>query len=139
MSDNLNAVNLVGRVGANPDVKYFESGAVLTKLSLAVDRPTSRSDEPDWFALEIWGKTAEVAANYTVKGSLIGIQGSLKLDEWLDRNSGATRSKPVVKVDRLQLLSSKKSADSPTDATPQAPTNPTNPMDSNTPFGGVGF
>lgn len=133
MSENLNVINLVGRVGANPDVKYFESGAVLTKLSLAVDRRTNRSDEPDWFALEIWGKTAEVAANYTTKGSLIGIQGSLKFDDWVDRNSGVTRSKPVIKVDRLELLSSSKTAESSTEVTPQPQT------PAKTPFGGVDF
>ena len=36
MSDNLNVINLVGRVGQKPDTQYFESGAVLTKLSLAL-------------------------------------------------------------------------------------------------------
>jgi single-strand DNA-binding protein len=97
----INIVTLVGRVGTDPDVKYFESGSVKCNLTLAVDRRTRRDDKPDWFNLELWGKTAEVAANYVRKGSLIGVTGSLKFDHWQDRSSGAARSKPVIKVDRL--------------------------------------
>jgi len=107
----LNSVCLVGRVGDDPDVKYFESGSVKCSLTLAVKRATSNSEEPDWFSLEIWGKTAEVAANYVRKGSLIGVNGALKFDHWQDRNTGVDRSKPVIKVDRLNLLSSKRSDD----------------------------
>ena len=108
---NLNIVHLVGRAGADPDVIYFESGSVKCTLPLAVNRPTSRDDKPDWFNLEIWGKTAAVAGNYVRKGSLIGIQGALKIETWSDRNTGANRSKPVIKVDRLDLLGSKRDND----------------------------
>ncbi|HIK32538.1 MAG TPA: single-stranded DNA-binding protein [Oscillatoriales cyanobacterium M59_W2019_021] len=105
---SLNVVTLVGRVGGDPDVKYFESGTVKCRLTLAVNRRTRNSDEPDWFNLELWGKTAEVAANYVRKGSLIGVKGSLKVDTWSDRTTGAPRSSPVIKVDRLELLGSKR-------------------------------
>lgn len=105
---SLNVVTLVGRVGGDPDVKYFESGSVVCNLTLAVNRRTSKSDEPDWFNLELWGKTAEVAANYVRKGSLIGVTGSLKLEYWQDRSTGANRSKPVIRVERLDLLGSKR-------------------------------
>ncbi len=108
---NLNLVNLVGRVGTNPDIKYFDSGSVVCKLTLAVNRRTRNSDQPDWFNLEMWGKTAEVAGNYVRKGSLIGIQGALKIETWTDRNTGKERSKPVIRVDRLDLLGSKRDVD----------------------------
>ena len=102
---NLNQINLVGRVGKEPEIQFFESGTVLTKLTLAVNR-RNKNDQPDWFSLEMWVKTAEIAGNYTKKGSLIGIEGELKLDEWQDKATGLMRSKPVVKVNRLELLSS---------------------------------
>jgi len=105
---SLNVVTLVGRCGGDPDVKYFESGSVKCSLTLAVNRRTRNSDEPDWFSLELWGKTAEVAANYVRKGSLIGVSGALKFDHWQDRNTGVDRSRPVIKVDRLELLGSKR-------------------------------
>ncbi|HEY9633675.1 MAG TPA: single-stranded DNA-binding protein [Coleofasciculaceae cyanobacterium] len=109
---SLNVVNLVGRVGGDPEVKYFESGKVLCKLTLAVNRRTRNSDQPDWFNLELWGKTAELAANYVRKGKLIGVQGSLKIDRWNDRTTGAERSSPVIQVDRLEFLGSKRDEDS---------------------------
>ena len=103
----INTINLVGRAGREPDVRYFESGSTVANFTLAVNR-ISRGDEPDWFNLEIWGKQAQIAADYVKKGSLIGITGSFKIDSWKDKNTGEDRFKPVVRVDRLNLLSSKK-------------------------------
>tara|TARA_B100000214_G_C23565514_1_gene444881 strand:+ start:68 stop:457 length:390 start_codon:yes stop_codon:yes gene_type:complete len=107
----INSVTLVGRAGRDPEVKYFESGTVVANLTMAVNR-RNKNDEPDWFNLEIWGKQAQVAADYVKKGSLIGITGSFKLDSWKDRNTGETRNKPVVRVDRLELLGSKRDSES---------------------------
>ncbi len=107
---SVNSVTLVGRAGRDPEVRYFESGTVVANLTLAVNR-RSKEDEPDWFNLEIWGKQAQVAADYVKKGSLIGITGSFKLDTWKDRNTGETRNKPVVRVDRLELLGSRKDSE----------------------------
>ena len=104
----LKIVHLVGRTGTDPEIRYFESGSVKCRLTLAVNRPTRRDDPPDWFELEIWGRTAEVAANYAKKGSLIGVQGSLKIDTWNDRNTGEKRSKPVINVSKLDLLGSRR-------------------------------
>ncbi len=105
-------MTLVGRVGGDPDVKYFESGTVKCSLTLAVNRRSKNSDQPDWFNLEIWGKTAQIAADYVRKGSLIGVTGSLKFDRWQDRNTGANRSRPVIRVDQLDLLGSKRDNES---------------------------
>lgn len=105
---SINTVTLVGRAGRDPDVRYFESGSVVCKFSLAVDRRSRNNDQPDWFNLEMWGRTAEIAANYVRKGSLLGVTGSLKLDTWTDRATGAQRSSPVIRVERLELLGSKR-------------------------------
>ena len=106
----INTVSLVGRAGREPDVRYFESGSTVANFTLAVNR-ISKSDEPDWFNLEIWGKQAQIAADYVKKGSLIGITGSFKIDSWKDKNTGEDRFKPVVRVDRLNLLSSRREVD----------------------------
>ena len=107
----INTINLVGRAGREPDVRYFESGSIVANCTLAVNR-RSRDEEPDWFNLEIWGKQAQIAADYVKKGSLIGITGSFKIDSWKDKNTGEDRYKPVVRVDRLSLLSSRKESES---------------------------
>ena len=108
---DINSVNLVGRAGREPDVRYFESGSIVANFTLAVNR-RSREEEPDWFNLEIWGKQAQVAADYVKKGSLIGITGSFKVDTWKDKSSGEDRVKPVIRVERLNLLGSKKDSGS---------------------------
>jgi single-strand DNA-binding protein len=105
---SLNVVTLVGRVGGDPDVKYFESGSVKCRLTLAVNRISKNNDQPDWFTLELWGKQAEVAEKYVQKGKLIGVKGALKFDSWTDKSSGAARTMPIILVDQLQLLGSKR-------------------------------
>ena len=110
---SVNTVTLVGRAGRDPDVRYFESGSVVCKFSLAVNRRSRNADQPDWFNLEMWGRTAEVAANYVRKGSLIGVSGALKFDQWTDRATGTPRSSPVIRVDRLELLGSRRDNEAP--------------------------
>ena len=108
---SLNVVNLVGRCGRDPDMRYFENGGVLCRRTLAVDRPTKKDDQPDWFSLEIWGKTAEIAGNYARKGTLLGIQGQLKIDSWTDRGTGAQRTAPTIRVTQFRLLGSRRDND----------------------------
>ena len=104
--NNLNVINLVGRAGSDPEIKIFESGASVAKFSIAVRR-RSKNSSPDWFPLELWGKTAEVAGNYVRKGSLIGITGELKINEWTNQTTGEIQYKPVIQVNNLHLLSPK--------------------------------
>jgi single-strand DNA-binding protein len=110
LDPGFNSVSLIGRAGSDPEARYFESGAMVANFTLAVNR-RSRDDKPDWFRLEIWGKQAQVAADYVRKGSLLGITGSFKLDRWTDRTTGEERTKPVINVDRLELLGSKRDAE----------------------------
>jgi single-strand DNA-binding protein len=113
---SLNAITLVGRAGRDPELRSFESGTMVARLSLAVDR--SRDEPPDWFQLEIWGKQAQVAVDYVRKGSLIGVLGRMTFEQWTDRSTGEQRSRPVVKVNRLALLGTRRDHD----ATPSPPT-----------------
>ena len=99
----MNSITLVGRAGRDPEVRYLESGSCVANLSLAVNGRT-RDDDALWFNLEIWGKQAQVAADYVRKGSLIGVSGSLKEEKWTDRTTGEERKKWVVNVQQLQLL-----------------------------------
>ena len=108
---SINVVHLVGYAGRDPEVKYFESGNVVCNLTLAVNR-IKKDEPPDWFELQIWDKTAEFTANYVKKGRLLAIKGTLKIDTWSDRNTGTNRSKPVIRVEKLDLLGSKRDNES---------------------------
>ena len=101
---NLNVVALVGCLGRDPETKYFDSGTVVTKFSIAVNRPKRDGvQEVDWFDCEAWGKTAEFVANYIKKGYCVAILGNLKQEKW-ESKDGEKRQKVIVKVDRLENL-----------------------------------
>lgn len=105
----LNSVVLVGRAGADPEIKYFESGRAKTTFNMAVDRPVKRTegqDTTDWFRIELWGKPAEIAAEYVKKGKLVGIVGRLEFNRWTDAN-GQKHELPVISANELRLLGSK--------------------------------
>jgi single-strand DNA-binding protein len=101
---NLNIVALVGCLGRDPETKYFDGGTVVTKFSIAVNRPKKDGvQEADWFDCEAWGKTAEFVANYIKKGNRVSIAGSLKQEKW-ESKDGEKRNKVIVKIDRLENL-----------------------------------
>jgi len=111
---SINSVTLTGRAGRDPEVRYFESGSCVAQFSIAVDRYSKEGGkEADWFNIKLWGKQAQVAADYVRKGSLVGVTGRLEIEKWTDRASGEERSKPVVVGDRLELLGGRREAESP--------------------------
>lgn len=110
-----NRVTMVGRVGNDPDPRYFDDGKVVVNLSLAVRRkyhPLERKaygiksgeDETDWYGLEIWGRDAEYVGKYVSKGMRIGIVGSLALDQWSDRETGEPRNAAKIIVKDVDIL-----------------------------------
>lgn len=117
----MNTVNLIVRLTADPNMKYFESGKVIAKFHLAVNRT---KNEADFFEVEAWEKSAEVIGQYCKKGSQIGVSGRLLQERWPDKTTGANRSKVVVRCQRVELLGSKSE---------QSSGNTTTPMPSHTP------
>lgn len=118
----INTVTLVGRVGNNPEPRYFDDGKVVLNLSLAVRRkyhPLERKvrgirsgeEETDWFALEFWGRDAEYVTNYVEKGTRLGITGSLVVDGWADKTTGEQRRKPKIIVRHTDILESRAEAE----------------------------
>jgi len=107
---SLNVCTFTGRAGKDPEVRYFESGKMVAEFRIAVDG-WKRDEKPLWLNLKIWGKIADVAANYVRKGSMIAVSGKLENETWTDRGSGEERSKIVLNVKELTLLDSKKDSD----------------------------
>lgn len=102
----INHVTVVGRVGKDPELRYFESGNTLASFSVAVNRPT-KNKETDWFDIKVWGRQAEIAGEYVRKGSLVGIVGQVDFDSWNDKATGALQIKPVIAASDLKLLGGK--------------------------------
>ena len=80
----MNSVVLVGRVGQDPEIKYFESGKSRTTFSIAVDRWNAKTKqrEADWFNIQLWDKKAESAAEWIKKGSMVSIEGRISISKW---------------------------------------------------------
>ena len=106
----INSVVLVGRVGQDPEIKYFETGKVKTNLSLAVNRWSGKGGEKtDWFRVELWDKQAEIAGEYVKKGGQVAIDGKLDISKWTDA-SGNKRETFFVRGANIRLLGSKRDA-----------------------------
>jgi single-strand DNA-binding protein len=103
----INSVVIVGRVGQDPEMKYFESGKVKTTFSVAVNRWSKEGDITDWFNIELWDKSAEIAGEYVRKGKLVGIEGRLDASHWKDAE-GNERERFFIRGDNLRLLGGKR-------------------------------
>ncbi len=89
----LNRVQLIGRLGKDPESKVLPSGTSVCKFSLATDEKfTDRSGEKqertEWHNVVAWGKLADICGQYLVKGKLIYVEGSLRTESWDDKESG---------------------------------------------------
>lgn len=106
---SINSVVLIGRLGRDPELTYFQSGNAVCAFSLAVDRGLDRDGTeqgPVWVPIKIWGKGANNAADLLKKGSKVAIAGKLELEEWKSK-AGEDRSKLVVVAYRFELCSPK--------------------------------
>jgi single-strand DNA-binding protein len=95
----------VGRLGSDPEVRYFQSGAAVANVRIAVNQPGAKRDdglEPDWFKLEVWGADeARAFADSCRKGSLVDVSGRFKVETWTDRN-GEERTGTTIRVESWQ-------------------------------------
>ena len=88
MSRTMNRVELLGRVGADPDLKYSQSGTAVCQLRLATDRRRQNGQtEADWHSVVCFGKLAEAVSEYVQKGNRIFVAGSLAQSSY-ERDDG---------------------------------------------------
>ena len=109
----VNKVILIGNVGKDPETRYMPSGDAVTNLSLATserwkDKQTGEQREAtEWHRLALFGRLAEIAAEYCSKGSRIYVQGKLRTRKWQDRDGNDRYTTEVVVAGfggELQLL-----------------------------------
>ena len=100
-NNTYNNVQCEGNLGRDPDVKYFESGSMVVKASIAVycgkDKATGESRSA-WVQVEAWGDAGSVLAELRKGDRLRVIRGSFDQQNWTDRETGQQRSKLLVKV-----------------------------------------
>lgn len=111
MSRGLNRIQLIGRLGRDPEMRYTSSGKAVTNFSLAVggrwtDREGNERDDTEWFQVDAWDRLAEISNEYLVKGSQVYIEGRIKSRKYTDRD-GIERTAFSVIANDLVLLSSR--------------------------------
>ena len=88
MSRTMNRVELLGRVGTEPDLKYSQNGTAVCQLRLATDRRRQNGEtEADWHSVVCWGKLAEAVSEYVQKGNRVFVAGSLAQNSY-EREDG---------------------------------------------------
>lgn len=109
----MNTVVLVGRVGRNAEIKYFESGKCRANFSIAVNRWDSKtkSEVADWFNVDVWDKQAEFAGEYVKKGILVAVDGRINQSKWADKATGEDRESFSIVANNIRLLGSKRDAE----------------------------
>lgn len=89
----INEVRLIGRLGADPDVRYTQQGTCVASLRMATsewykDKQDGELKEiTEWHRVVVWDKVAEKVAEKWTKGDLVYIEGKLKTRKWTDNNN----------------------------------------------------
>jgi single-strand DNA-binding protein len=110
MARGLNKVMLIGHVGGDPKTRSTPGGTSIANFSVAtteqwVDKSTGEKKErTEWHNCDVWGRGAEIAAEYLRKGSQVYIEGSIRTEEWKDKDTGADRKATKIRVENFQML-----------------------------------
>lgn len=107
----LNKVQIIGRLGRDPELRYSQSGSPVCTLSVATDegytdRDGKKVDRTEWHRVVLYSKAAENCNQFLKKGSLVYVEGSLQTRKWQDQQ-GQDRFSTEIKAQRVQFLDKK--------------------------------
>ena len=110
----MNQVILVGRLAQDVELRYIAgTGTPVATFTLAVEREFTGKNgkrEVDFIDIQTWGKQAETCSKYIGKGSMVSIQGSLRVEKY-EAKDGTKRTSYRVNADRVNFLSNSKKSD----------------------------
>ena len=106
MSRTINRVELLGRVGADPELRRTQGGTSVAQLRLATDRRNGEGEsQTDWHSVVCWAKQAEAVAEYVRKGERVYVSGRLQQQSW-ETDAGERRSRIEVHAQEVIFLGS---------------------------------
>ncbi len=105
---SVNKVILVGRLGQTPEVRYTPSGMGVANFSVATneswtDKAGAKQERTEWHRIVVWGKLAELCAQYLAKGRQCYVEGRLQTREWTDKD-GQKKYTTEVQAQTVQFL-----------------------------------
>lgn len=106
---SLNKVILMGNLTRDPDLRVTPKGSAVCQFGIAVNRrfhdeSGASRDEVTYVDVECWGKLAEIAGKFLVKGRPCLVEGRLKFEQWEDKESRQKRSRLKVQAENIQFL-----------------------------------
>ena len=128
MSGSLNKVMLIGHLGDDVKMHYFEGGGAIGRFPLATNETYTKKatgekiTNTDWHNIVVRNKAAEVCEKYLSKGDRIYVEGKIKNRKW-QAEDGTDRYSTEINVDEFTFLTTKKSAEGAT-LNEQPPTQP---------------
>lgn len=102
MSNDLNQCNFIGRLGADPEMRYMPSGEPICSFRIAVGWKTKEKEGAEWVSITAFSKLAEICGQYLKKGSQVFVSGRMKTDEY--EKDGVKRYITKIVADRMQML-----------------------------------
>jgi single-strand DNA-binding protein len=104
----VNKVIIVGRLGADPEIKTVSSGNNVARLSLAtsenwVGKDGQRQERTEWHRVVVWGKLADLCGKYLSKGRQVYLEGRLQTRSWEDQQ-GQKRYTTEIVANTVQFL-----------------------------------
>ena len=143
MARGVNKVILVGNLGQDPDTRYMPSGSAVTNVTVATneswkDKQTGeQKDRTEWHKVAMFGRLAEIAAEYLRKGSQVYVEGRLQTRKWQDKD-GKDRYTTEIVASEMQMLGGRGGGGAPmrNDNPPQSPPpqNSSDDFDDDIPF-----
>ena len=118
MARGINKVILIGNLGKDPETRYTPAGLAITNITLATteswkDKQTGeRQDKTEWHRIAMFGKLAEISAEYLRKGSQVYIEGRIQTRKWQDQQGQDKYSTEIVAND-MQMLGGRAGAGAP--------------------------
>lgn len=112
MSGTLNKVMLIGHLGDNVKMHYFDGGGSIGRFPLATNETYTKKDSgekvtnTDWHTVVVRNKAAEICEKYLTKGDKVYVEGKIKTRKWQDE-SGNDRYSTEINVDDFTFLSTK--------------------------------
>lgn len=108
MAEGMNRAILIGNLGADPELRYTQSGQAVLKLRLAttesyVNKAGERQQRTDWHTITLWGKRAEALNNILSKGRPICVEGRIQYRSWEDKD-GNKRTSTEINATNVVLL-----------------------------------
>jgi single-strand DNA-binding protein len=106
----VNKVILVGRLGADPEVRYTNTGTPVANFNIATsssftDKSGERTERTEWHRIVAFGKLGEICGEYLAKGKQVYIEGRLQTRDWEDRDGNKRKTTEVV-ANTMQMLGS---------------------------------